>query len=168
MGIIIDNIVDGIFLFILIGFSDYINKIMPNRLEKFLFSNIWFQHILIFFLINFSVELVNNGQESPLDNFYNSLIIYVFYILFSKCSVFVSLLLIFIFASLFIMTSEKNFQGEEGQYLEKPIDIISYIAAGIILISTIWTVWYGYKNNPKFNPIKFYLNITDNIENIKK
>ena len=168
MGIIIDNIVDGIFLFILIGFSNYINRIMPNRLEKFLFSNVWFQHVLIFFLINFSVELVNNGEESPLDNFYNSLVIYLFYILFSKCDVIVCLLLIFILAALFIMTSEKTYQGEDGKYLEKSIRIVSYVAAGIVGLSTVRVIWTGYQNNPNFNPLYFYLNITDNVENVGK
>ena len=162
MGILIDNVVGGIFLFILIGFSNYIYLIIPNQLEKFILGNLWFQHLLIFFLINFSVELVDNSYQSPLNNFYNSIVIYIFYILFSKCSTLLSLVIIFLLAAIFIMVSEKEYQGEGGKYLETPIRTLTYIICGLIGISTLWTLWTKYYTNPHFNLFKYYLNIDDN------
>ena len=162
-----DNIVDGIFLFILVGFSNYIYRIIPNQLEDFIFSYVFTQHILMLLLINFSVELVDNLNQSPLDNFYNSFIIYLFYIIFAKCGTWVSVILLLILTTLFFMTNERSYRGYPEKYLEKEIEIISYIACGLLGLSSIWTLIQGYRTNPKFNPIYFYFNITDNNDDYK-
>lgn len=167
MTIRIDNIVDGIFLFILIGFSNYIYRIIPNQLEKFIFSHIFAQHLLILLLINFSVELVDNTNQSPLDNFFNSLVIYGFYIVFSKCGTWVSIILTLLLAVMFYLTSERTYKGDPDGYLEDEIRIIAYVSCGILGVSAIWTLYNGYRKNPSFNPVYFYLNITDNQEDYK-
>jgi hypothetical protein len=160
MGILVDNIVNGIFLFILIGFSNYIYDIIPNHLEDYIKKNVWFQQLIIFFLINFSVELVDNSYQSPLNNFYNALVIYGFYLLFSRCHVFSSILILLLLAALFILTSEKVFLQENGKdikHLTQPIEIISYLTAGIVMLSTVIAVGTELKKNKNFNLYKYYI-----------
>ena len=159
MTIEVNNIVSGIFLFILIGFGNYIYNIIPNNLEKIIVKNLWLQHLIILFLINFSVNLVDNTNQSPLDNFYNSLVVYLFYMLFSKSHNYVSIIILLILAAMYILVSQREYLRENNlssNHIEKTIDILSYLSIGLLVISNFYIIYIQMLNNPNFNIFKFY------------
>jgi len=159
MGVLLDNVVDGIFIFILLAYSNYANFIIPNQLEKYVFKYVWFQHMIIFSLIYFLVELIGNSEKSPLNNFYNSLVIYGFFILFSRCPIYITFLIILLLASLSLMINQKRFlkrTNENYTDLDQPIDIVTYVTAGVIGLSTIYVVGREIFQNKSFNVLKFY------------
>lgn len=159
----IDDVVSGIFLFILIGLGSYVYRIVPHQMESVLMSSKFFQHLLVFFLIFFSVDLVNNTDQSPLNSFYNSILIYIFYILFSKCDGWISIILVLFLATIFILQKERDYgidkKGEDPNYLEKPIDILFYIMFGILAMSTMLTIREQLKTKSIRKVFKYYLNL---------
>ena len=162
MAIKVDNIISGIFLFILIGFGNYIYNIIPNNLEKIIKENIFLQQLIILFLINFSVNLVDNTNQSPLDNFYNSLIVYLFYILFSKSHVYVSLIILFLIAVMFILVSEDYYLKNNNltnDKIVKTIEIISYFSVALLILSNLYIIYFRLSKDPNFNIIRYYFNI---------
>lgn len=159
----VDDVVAGIFLFILVGLGGYAFRIIPNQMEGVLMSSKLIQHLLVFFLIFFSVDLVNNVDQSPLNSLYNSILIYVFYVLFSKCGGKVAILLVLFLATIFVLQKERNYgidrRGEDQNYLNQPIDILFYIMFGVLALSTLLTVREQLKTKSPQNIIKYYLNL---------
>lgn len=126
-------------------------------------SSKFIQHLLVFFLIFFSVDLVNNTDQSPLNSLYNSLLIYVFYILFSKCDGRVSILLVLFLATIFVLQKERAYgidsRGKDSNYLEQPIDILFYIMFGVLILSTTLTLREQLKIKSPRQVVKYYLNL---------
>lgn len=135
----INNIVSNFYLFILIAFSNYINKIFPAQLFKYIQNNVWFQYLIIFFIIFFSLELINDIKKSPLENFINSIFISFFYFLFVKSILYFSLIIITLFSIIYILEKQKDYLQSNNMYngyLDQPITVLFYIAVTITFISS--------------------------------
>lgn len=154
MGILVDNIINGIFLFMLVSFSNYINKIIPNVLDEFIYKSILFQHLIVLFLIYFSVELVDDTNQSPLDNFYNCLITYVFYLIFSNSDTYIAILILFLLAFMYILINERTYLRNKGSShtgLNTVIDFVSLVLVVLIVISLIMIFLRKAKYDKRFN-----------------
>ena len=152
------NLLDSFFLLILIMFSNYLYEIFPRGLDKLFKNNILIKHFLVFFLIFFTLELVDNNNVSPLENFYTSIIVYVFYILFTKSNVYFSLIIILLLATNFILIKEKEYlknKGDDYKYLDESINILFYIVLVILFISSIVYLNKQLKEQKNFTIYKF-------------
>ena len=136
-----DNIIKSFFLFTLVNITSITNELYPKQLFKFIKNNVWVQHLFTLFLIFFSIELISEKNEASLNNFYNALITYVGYILFSKSTLFFSILILFLLSILFIIIQIKDTE-DNSQGWQLAEQIIGYFTLAILLLSF---VLYMYK-----------------------
>jgi hypothetical protein len=162
-----NNITSSFFLFLLIYLHTYIENVFPCQLHKFLKDNLVMNHLLIFFLIYFSIELTEiNQQHNFLTSLFNTFLVYVFYIFFVKSTLVFSLIIILILIVIFILVKEQKFledQNKDIGNLENIINILFYILIGILVLST--AVYFNKQmlEHKKFSLFKFVFGTTKNI-----
>lgn len=158
MSLSYDTLITGFFFTILIMFSEYIRTFFPRQLYKLLINNDLSKHFLLIVLIYFTVEIADNENISPLESFYTSLIIYLFYLFFTKSTLFFSLIIITLLMVNFIIIKQKSYfknKGENHQNLEKTAEILFYITVAISVISSFFYLNKQLREQKNFSFYKF-------------
>lgn len=154
------ELINTLFLLILLMFSNYLYELFPKQLNNFFTKSILAKHVLIIFLIFFSFELINATEDSaPLEKFYMSLILYVFYIFFNKTNLYQSILIIALLIVNYIIINQQNYLqniNQEYLHLDKYINILGYITLGVMLISFLTYFYKQLVEQEKFSIFKFW------------
>jgi len=162
-----NNITSSFFLFLLVYLHAYIKNVFPCQLHKFLKDNLVMNHLLIFFLIYFSIELTEVDQRNSfLISLFNTFLVYVFYIFFVKSTLIFSLIIITILIIIFILVKEQKYledQNKDIKSLENITNILFYILIGVLIIST--AVYFNKQmlEHRNFSLFKFVLGTTKKI-----
>jgi hypothetical protein len=135
----VKDLINTFFFLILIMFSNYLYELFPRQLNNFLVNSVIIKHLLIIFLVFFSLELNDrSNSKSPFQKFYESLIVYVFYLFFNKSTLFPSILIITLLASSYIMIKQQEYlkyKGEGYKHLDQAIDIVNWVVLGVMIVS---------------------------------
>jgi hypothetical protein len=154
---------------ILFGFNKSIKNIFPPQLTKLLSNNLLFHHLSILFFVYFSIELNDRENNSPLYNFINALIAYLFLILFLKSTLIFSVIIILILISIYFISKEiqyKTLNGENTNYFENVNNILSYIGIGVLVLSNIYYLYKQIKDKgDKFSIYKYIFSLHFPISN---
>lgn len=78
------NIIKALLLLFLLISTNFFVDTINCDLQSMLYKNIFIKHIIIYFLIFFSIDLTVDADMSPITIGKNSLVIYIFYLLLTK------------------------------------------------------------------------------------
>lgn len=164
------ELINTLFLLILIMFSNYLYELFPRQLNNFLSNSIYSKHILVFFLIFFSSEFIGDSANiSPLESFYMSLILYLFYIFFNKTNLYQSMLILILLITNFTIVRQQNYlkhNNKDYLYLDEYINVVSYITLGVMIISFLIYLNKQLTEQEKFSFFKFWFGTE--LKEIKK
>ena len=113
----------------------------------------------------------DNHLISPFQKLYESAIIYVFYLFFSKSTLYFSIILIMLLAADYITISQQKYleaKGEDSGYLNLPIYILAWIILGVMVISFGVYLKKQIKEHENFRVKKFILGGKEKDKTLKK
>lgn len=175
------NIIDGVFLLFLALGGNFIAETLGCRTQDILTNNIYAKHFLtffvIFFTINFSSE--DNNPEHPINKLFKTIVVYIFFILFTKMGWNATVFTVFLLLSVYVLNLFKDyykkvFNNEKNKTKKHEtnfIDLhtnINKIQGFLLLLISItvivgFTFYYKEKfkeYNKKFNIFKFIFGVT--------
>lgn len=100
----------------------------------------------------------DNNLSSPAEKFYESALIYVFYLFFSKSTLWYSVTVICLLTANYIIISQQKYlevKGENYQQLDTTIEIISWVILGVMIVSFLVYLQKQLKEHSDFSIIKF-------------
>ena len=165
----------SVFIFILIVSANFLAEIFPCRLQHFLRNNMFMKHIFgIFTMMFFVVLSTNNKNKNIFKLVFNSFLLYILFVLISKCDVYAFYLILIFLGITYIINILKqdkieNVEKEENnknkELINKEIqnfdNITTILYFFIIIITTIGVILYmGEKKieyKKKFSYITFFL-----------
>ena len=168
----IKRLIGGFFWTILFMLGNYLIEFFPPQLHKLLKSNMIVEHIVLFFLIYFIMEMRDdNHLISPFQKLYEAAIIYVFYLFFSKSTIVYSIIIILLLSVNFIIISQQKYledKGENFQYLNNTIDIISWVILGVMIISFLVYLRKQLREHKNFSVKKFIIGNKEKDKSYRK
>jgi hypothetical protein len=117
---IIDTNLFSIFIFILIVSANFLAEIFPCRLQDVLRNNMLVKHIFGFFTMIFFVVLSSNSKDK--DIFFivkNSFMLYILFILISKCHVSLFYIILIFLGMSYIINILKQQEDEKIKDIDK-------------------------------------------------
>lgn len=140
----IDDIIKAIFLLILGISGNFIAETLGCKTQKLLTENMLVKHLVIIFIIFFVLGFTNKKKIHPLETLGNTLILWVFFVLFTRMSLTFTIIVFLLIALKYILTMYKEYYEENGENekkddkiienLEKVGEYIIYLVGGMILI----------------------------------
>jgi len=112
--ILLDTKLFSIFIFILIVSANFLAEIFPCRLQYLLRNNMLIKHVFGLFTMIFFVVL-SSGDKKILNIIKNSVLLYILFILISKCNLHIFYLILFLLGITYIlniMNDEKKINEE--------------------------------------------------------
>jgi len=166
----IKDLINTFFFLILIMLNNYLYELFPRQLNNYLTDSIIVKHLLIIFLIYFSLQLVDQvSEKSPFEKFYESLIVYVFYIFFNKSTLYPSILIITLLATNYVMFQQQEYlryKGQNHDHLNQPIEIINWTVLGIVIVSSLLYLNKQITEKKEFSITKFIFGTKINSKKI--
>jgi len=165
----------SVFIFILIVSANFLAELFPCRLQHLLRNNMFMKHLFGIFTMIFFVVLSTNNKNKNLFNLsLNSFLLYILFILITKCHVYAFYLILIFLGITYIVNIlkqnkieniEKEQNNKNKELMNKEIknydNIISILYFFIIIITTIGVILYmGEKKieyKKKFNYITFFI-----------
>ena len=140
-----DNIMNGVLLLILAISGNFIAETLGCRAQKLLTENMLAKHVVILFIIYFSLVLASKNNPNPLILLRNSVSIWVLFILFTKMSlhfnIFVfSLVVLYHFINTYInyyTTKDKKKYKKQIENFNKLLSNLKYIIIGSLIVGFI-------------------------------
>ena len=134
---------------------------------QFYLENMYVKHLLILFMIYFTIDFTQNEVVNPIENVKTALIIWLFFHLFTHLDIIPTVIVLLMFMSLFVIsnyTTYLNKIGQEGSVLDKRLKyaekILFFLVIAVILIG--FTYYYFEKKDEyktKFNILKFIFGV---------
>ena len=162
----------SVFLLYIVMASGFVGDIFGCRVKKMLDTNIYVKHISFFVMIYFTIILTENNLSSPLDNFYKSLKMWVFYIMLIRLNLTFTLVSSLLLILLYILDEyviyykslndkdnkkEKKEKQEIYNYIKKFPKYLEYII-GIVVITGFFLYMYKqYKDKGKKFKLKKFI-----------
>lgn len=155
----------SVFLLYIVMASGFVGDIFGCRVKKILDTNIYVKHISFFLMIYFTIVLTEEKLNSPLDNFYKSLKMWIFYIMLIRLNITFTIIACILLVSLYIIDeyivyykSLEDKKEKEKQEIYNHIknipEIFEYIIGIIVIIGFFVYFYKQYKDKGK----KFKLN----------
>jgi hypothetical protein len=166
--IYIINMLNGMFFFILLLTSGIISGFLNCDIQNLLENNIFIKHIIIFSTIYFFrySSFVNTDTEQfdnihPLFHFFNSIIIYLLFILLMKMNFNSTIIAFFIFFTIHLIYKYSNYYINKKNnkfFNKKNINIMYNILFILLVVNTIIGVSLNYsKNKKKYNNFFYFI-----------
>ena len=164
-----------IFNFVLIISANFLAEIFPCNLQDKLRNNMLFKHMFglftMIFFVRLSASSTNNGndeQNSLKSIFKNSLFLYLFFILFSKCNIYFFYLIFILIGITYIIKiirdedNNKNMKDQDVINRQEKYNNLIYKMYILICILTVvgMIVYMGEKKNEykkDFNYFTFFI-----------
>jgi ascorbate-specific PTS system EIIC-type component UlaA len=176
----IQNIVDfnmfNVFIFVLIVSANFLAEVFPCRLQNLLRNNMLMKHLFGIFTMIFFVVLSNNNSTNTniFNLIFNSSLLYILFILISKCDVYFFYIILLLLGIAYIINilkqqemnkNEKGSEKEQKHKFQSKINIYNNITSVlyvlIIIITFIGVILYmGEKKieyKKKFSYISFFI-----------
>lgn len=141
--------------------TNFVGDTMGCKIQNIFSSNILAKYFIIFFVIYSTITIVDK-TENPLNHFVKSLYILILFILFTKNTMKITLLVSLCMISLFIIEDYINFykKNNKSETVEKLSKISMYIKYGILFLILYGHIIYIIKKRDKlgieFDLIKLY------------
>jgi hypothetical protein len=118
---------NGVFLILLVVFGNYIGQLLPCNLQTLLTRHIYAKHILIIFLIYYTVHMNDKSYTSPLELLKYTLMIYALFLLFSKQNIYIALIVLILLGLEYINYSIITYNINSSHPTSINIDILDKI-----------------------------------------
>ncbi len=163
----------SIFILMLIISANFLKELFPCKFQHSLEHNIYLKHLFGFLTLLFFVVLTAPMEEKPFDNiFIKSVGIYIWFILFIRCTypIFISLFIIFVI--MYIVVLKKTYYKElfekkktEKQKIEDDLNFYDSINHYLLIFAFLLTligffiylgeVKYTYRKKKNFTFFEF-------------
>lgn len=171
---VIQNINDRIplyiiFILILIISANSLLPLFPCRFQKILGNNMLVKHLFAFFIMIFSVILTSHVKDNKnINNIFSiSIILYLIFILITKCNEYFFFLIIALLGISYLITIEKTNKKDNYNKTKKELEIYEEIITTIYVTIILFIICgviiymgkkkYQYKNN--FNYYDFFFGV---------
>ena len=118
---------NGVFLILLVVFGNYIGQLLPCNLQTLLTRHMYAKHILIIFLIYYTVHMNDKSYTSPLELLKYTLMIYALFLLFSKQNIYIALIVLILLGLEYINYSIITYNINSSDPTSISIDILDKI-----------------------------------------
>lgn len=116
--------------------TNFIGDTLGNKIQTLFSENLLLKHIIVILLIYTTITVIEN-KISPYNRFKKSIYIWVLYLLLSKNTLRITVILVCLMIILFILEDYINYYKNTNKELEKKLTQISNILKYIILILLI-------------------------------
>lgn len=138
-----DAIIKGIFLLILAISGNFIAETLGCKTQKLLKENMVVKHIVIFLIIYFVLGFTSDEKLHPLDIGKNALFIWILFVLFTRMSLFFTIIVFILITFRYIISltieyyKEKEENSEFIESLKLMGDNMVYVIVVLILVGFI-------------------------------
>lgn len=140
----IDDLIKSIFLMLLALSGGYVAQTLGCKTQKLLTENMYVKHIVIIMLIYFTSSVFSEDKK-PNENMKTTLVIYIFYLLFTKMNIYFTLTVFAMLGINYILsTYVKYYEKEEIEedHIELFKDYQKKLTIGIaVLVITGFTLY---------------------------
>jgi len=164
------NVVNALFLLLLAVSGNYVGETLGCQTQK-LFAGMWTKELLTIFIIYFSIDLTNGGnQEHPMTNIFTALKVWICYLLFTKMDIIPTIMVILMLISIYVSENYRKYYQENSdnvddfEEMNKSIQKYQSIVFNLsILVVFVGFIFYliekrqEYKKN--FDIFKFILGV---------
>jgi hypothetical protein len=164
----IEKILQSVFLLFLSISGNYVAETLGCSTQILLKKNMFVKQFLTIFLIYFTLAYTNRSNVDPTINFKYTFIIWLFYLMITKMDIYITILVILLFAIIYIIMNYISYytsinKNNEYDYkiknLQKISDILTFITISLIIFGFI-TYYIKQKNeHPDFCFSKFIFGI---------
>jgi hypothetical protein len=164
--VVVDSNLFCIFIFFLIVSANFLAQLFPCRIQYVLVNNMFVKHLFGLFTMIFFVVLTSGIKNKNILNILiNGLVLYIIFMLITKCNIYVFFIIIGLLATTYIINIIKE---EEIENNKKELDVnniydtITYIIYIIICVFIILGIllYMGEKKieyKKDFNYITFFI-----------
>ena len=138
-----DSIIKGIFLLILAISGNFIGETLGCKTQKLLKENMFAKQFAVYLIIYFVLGFTNDSNEHPVTIAFNALVIWILFILFTKMSLFFTILVFLLITVRYIMIitiqhyNEKSNSENLVNLIKNFSSYVDYSIIGFILIGFI-------------------------------
>jgi len=155
------NAVPIVFILTATILSNFLGDTMVCKIQKIFSYNYYLKYIIVLFLIYTTISLVNK-KTSPLERFKKSLVILIVFILFTKNTLRMTIIISVFMILLFIIEDYINYykntnKHTQFQKLEKISKFLKYLILFLIIIGhIIYLIKQKQQYGNDFNLIELY------------
>ena len=107
-----DSFVKGFFLLALAVMGNFVGQILNCKTQKLLTENMIAKHIVMLLILIFAVDFSSSDSKYPTDTISTAIVIYIFYVLYSKMTMtFICLVSLLLFI-VYLLTMYKSYYKE--------------------------------------------------------
>jgi|TARA_R110001599_G_scaffold163040_1_gene352441 Ca2+/Na+ antiporter len=103
------SIITGVFLLFLAISGNFLAETLGCQTQKLLTNSIAAKQIMIFFIIFFTLDFSNLNIEKPSTKFFKTILVYVFYLLFTKMDRTPTLIVFILLITTYVTNSYKKY-----------------------------------------------------------
>jgi hypothetical protein len=162
--LILTDVLDGVFILLLGLIGNWCGELFNCNLRRLFSTNMLAKHILLLFIIFFSVNYSNKTVEHPVDTFKKSILIYTIFIMFTKTNRLYAVLNISIISIIYTLELLNKFYIENDEKknanIIDGIEICNYLLfrlVALLLVIGFITYFLNKKREKKnFSYITFF------------
>jgi hypothetical protein len=103
------GIIDGLFLLLLAISGNFIAETLGCQTQKLLTESIMAKQLMTFFIIFFTISYSNKDIDSPLSKLTKALLVYGFFLLFTKMNLTPTIIVLVLLVGIYIAGNYKNY-----------------------------------------------------------
>lgn len=167
------NLTTGLFLLFLAVGGNFMAETLGCRTQKILTENMFIKQLFIIMMIYFTIDFTTSDDISPLQLFYRTIGVWIYFILFTKLPANITLLVVILLLSMFIVKKYEQYyrilekekkisiktEVEKINKLEKLKQYLFYIVIGLTIIGNILYLIKQMKDHKDFSLSKFYFGV---------
>jgi hypothetical protein len=161
----IDNQIKGLFLLILAVSGEFISETLGCKTQKLLRDNMIIKNIFIIFVLFFAISYTETEVINPLVNFKKSLIIWVFYVLFTRMTLsftliaFLILFIIYLIGLYEVYYTKNKINKDKLEIMKKVKPILINLLMGILIVGFVFYLNKQYREKKNFSLNKFIFGV---------
>jgi len=161
----IDNQIKGLFLLILAVSGEFISETLGCKTQKLLRDNMIIKNIFIIFVLFFAISYTETELINPLVNFKKSLIIWVFYVLFTRMTLsftliaFLILFIIYLIGLYEVYYTKNKINKDKLEIMKKVKPILINLLMGILIVGFVFYLNKQYREKKNFSLNKFIFGV---------
>ena len=156
------NYTAGLFLLILSVSGNYIAETLSCRTRSILTHSMLAKHIMIMFLIYFTINFTSSDAVHPVTQMESAFYIWIFFLMFTKMNIYFTVAAFLLLTMIYTLKNFKNFykvKKEKQLYLQT--DYMSKIVEATMILTVIlgFIVYFRKqgKDHKNFDYLKFIL-----------
>jgi len=103
------SVVNGLFLLFLAIVGNFVAETLGCQTQELLTNNIFVKQIMTFFILYFTIDYSDSSHEHPIKNLTKALLIYIFFLLFTKMGLTATIITFVLLFSIYLSNSYKKY-----------------------------------------------------------